>query len=77
MSTNGPEARELEGSREPDRTAATAPAEMLDAEGGGDPVCWLPLVCPQCGELDGHRPGCRVAAEAAGDEGSAGTVEQG
>jgi len=34
---------------------------------GGDPVCWLHLVCESCGALiecagDPHRPGCDAAA---------------
>jgi hypothetical protein len=33
---------------------------------GGDPVCWLHLVCESCGALlerpgDPHRPGCENA----------------
>lgn len=47
--------------REPRPDVAAPPSD--DAGEGGDAVCWLPLVCPECGELDGHRPGCRVAAE--------------
>ena len=32
---------------------------------GGDPVCWLHLVCESCGallerETDPHRPGCEM-----------------
>ncbi|MGD0371007.1 MAG: hypothetical protein ABSC16_04810 [Candidatus Dormibacteria bacterium] len=38
---------------------------------GGDAACWLHLVCPECGELGGHLPGCRVA-ETAGGQGPAG-----
>lgn len=29
-------------------------------EDAGDPACWARLVCPECGELGGHRPECRV-----------------
>lgn len=34
---------------------------------GGDPVCWLHLVCESCGALieregDPHRPGCDAVA---------------
>jgi len=30
---------------------------------GGDPVCWIHLVCPECGAIEsgGHRPGCGSA----------------
>ena len=28
---------------------------------GGDPACWVRQVCPTCGGLDGHRPGCAAA----------------
>lgn len=38
---------------------------------GGDAACWLPLVCPRCGELGGHRPGCPAADLV--DAGSAGS----
>jgi hypothetical protein len=36
-----------------------------DAEAGGDPVCWLHLVCESCGALierpgDPHRPDCEL-----------------
>jgi hypothetical protein len=39
------------------------------ADAGGDPVCWLHLVCESCGALierhgDGHRPGCEAVSEA-------------
>jgi tellurite methyltransferase len=33
-------------------------------DGGGDPACWVHLVCPSCGAFtaDGyHRPGCELA----------------
>ena len=32
-------------------------------EEGGDPVCWLHLVCPECGAIESgdHRPGCGSA----------------
>jgi Protein of unknown function (DUF3565) len=25
---------------------------------GGDPACWTDRVCPECGALGAHRPGC-------------------
>jgi hypothetical protein len=36
-----------------------------DEIAGGDPVCWLYLVCESCGALieragDPHRPGCKL-----------------
>jgi len=42
--------------------SADLPASAEQAE-GGDPVCWLHLVCESCGALlesenDSHRPGC-------------------
>lgn len=46
---------------EVDRTA-NAPDAGGAPEEGGDPACWIGLVCPDCGILgDGaaHRPGCR------------------
>lgn len=48
-------------------------------EEGGDPACWAPYVCPECGaiEVSGHRPGCprgadqrAVANDSSGPEGS-------
>ena len=36
------------------------------ADEAGDAACWLHLVCPACGELGGHLPGCRVAAGTVG-----------
>lgn len=39
--------------------AAVEPLEEPDD--GGDAACWLNLVCPQCGELGGHRSGCPLA----------------
>jgi hypothetical protein len=40
-------------------------------EEGGDPACWVNLVCPVCGavETDGHRPRCELAR--------AGTIDPG
>jgi hypothetical protein len=40
-----------------------SPADAAPLEDGGDPVCWLHLVCESCGALlehedDPHRPGC-------------------
>jgi len=39
-----------------------------DAATGGDPVCWLHLVCESCGALieregDPHRPNCDAVAK--------------
>lgn len=28
---------------------------------GGDEVCWLDRVCPECGGLDTHRADCEQA----------------
>lgn len=30
---------------------------------GGDPACWVPFVCEECGALEaaGHREGCSQA----------------
>jgi hypothetical protein len=30
---------------------------------GGDPVCWIHLVCPECGAIESgrHHPGCDSA----------------
>ena len=48
-------------------TAAGRDAEHRDAEHeeGGDPVCWIHLVCPECGAIEsgGHRPGCGSAPD--------------
>ncbi|HLI43632.1 MAG TPA: hypothetical protein VKU92_04095 [Acidimicrobiales bacterium] len=37
--------------------------------GGGDPVCWAHLVCPECGaiETEGHREGCRFEQQSGSD----------
>jgi len=42
---------------------AESPATPEPFDGGGDPVCWIHLVCETCGALlehegDPHRPGC-------------------
>lgn len=37
------------------------------AEAGGDPACWAPLICPECGGVAGdgrgHHPGCATESE--------------
>lgn len=56
----------------PDPSGADLPAAGPDLPGpdlpggessgsGGDPVCWAHLVCPECGRIDGHAPGCATA----------------
>jgi hypothetical protein len=52
---HGDAPREAEG----DRPALT------DDDRPGDAACWARIVCPECGELGGHRAGCSVAAETA------------
>jgi hypothetical protein len=39
--------------------------EHEDLEEGGDPVCWLHLVCEECGAIvsEGHRPTCSAVEE--------------
>ncbi len=36
--------------------------EDTELQGGGDPACWIHLVCPECGALktEGHREGCSL-----------------
>ena len=46
-----------------DRDAGGPAANADTRADGGDPVCWLHLVCESCGALiehdgDPHRPGC-------------------
>ncbi|MEU4807153.1 hypothetical protein [Actinosynnema sp. NPDC023587] len=47
-------------------------ARGRDRVEGGDPVCWLSRVCPECGHLaDGEQPAvcprCGAAAGGSGD----------
>ena len=47
--------------------SAESPASVEPDPEGGDPVCWLHLVCESCGALlehegDQHRPGCMPSA---------------
>ena len=46
--------------------AGTAAGRDAEHEEGGDPVCWIHLVCPECGAIEsgGHRPGCGSAPDA-------------
>ncbi len=39
-------------------------SDQPDTPAGGDPACWLNLVCEECGAVtsEGHRPGCSSAA---------------
>jgi hypothetical protein len=30
---------------------------------GGDPACWADRVCPECGALGPHRPGCTTSRQ--------------
>ena len=41
----------------------TAAGRDAEHEEGGDPACWIHLVCPECGAIEsgGHRPGCGSA----------------
>jgi hypothetical protein len=32
--------------------------EAIGEPEGGDSACWANLVCPECGAIDRHRPGC-------------------
>jgi hypothetical protein len=38
--------------------AATEKGGVEDVSEGGDAACWAHLICPGCGEVGGHRPGC-------------------
>ena len=44
----------------------TAAGRDAEHEEGGDPVCWIHLVCSECGAIEsgGHRPGCGSAPDA-------------
>lgn len=42
-----------------------APRGFVRSDEGGDPVCWIGQVCPECGAFTGdgyHRPGCPVVS---------------
>jgi rubrerythrin len=43
-----------------DKPAASAqrPAEPWPEDGPGDSVCWLRLVCQECGTIAGAEPPC-------------------
>lgn len=43
-------------------TERPAPVDAAD-HAGGDPACWVHLVCPECGAVtgEGHRSGCVLA----------------
>jgi hypothetical protein len=36
--------------------------EVAEGPEGGDPACWVHLVCPVCGTVGPHAPGCSLAA---------------
>jgi hypothetical protein len=57
-----------DGTGEPDDLTGDGAVDLRADREAGDAACWLPLVCPECGELGGHRPGCSVAAGTAGEE---------
>jgi len=40
-----------------ERMPSSEPAEG-DLPEGGENVCYAPLLCPECGEVDSHRTGC-------------------
>jgi hypothetical protein len=44
----------------PDVTPDQPPARNgVPPDDGGDPVCWLDRVCPECGRLDDGEPPAR------------------
>jgi hypothetical protein len=45
-----------------ERVGSPLECRVCDVEQtGGDPACWVHMVCPECGALDEHRPGCEGA----------------
>lgn len=49
---------------------AHVPSSAPDEAPGGDPVCWLHLLCPACGRVaDGRGSSCPSCGAALGDGG--------
>ncbi|MGH9046131.1 MAG: hypothetical protein ACRDVW_02335, partial [Acidimicrobiales bacterium] len=49
-----------------DRDSRMVGVDTETLEEGGDPACWIALVCPECGTIVDragyHRPGCSIGA---------------